>query len=416
MMFKAIQQCRLCGNKTLAPLLSLGEQVLAGVFPRVKEEKVARGPLDLVKCFSGNKEECCGLVQLRHSCDPSRLYGDHYGYRSGLNPAMVNHLRRKAGEIARLLPLACGDLVVDIGSNDATLLNAYSMDNLLLVGVDPAGRKFKSCYPSRIHLISDFFSADALIARFPGKRAKVVTSVAMFYDLEAPLDFARQIFRILDDEGIWALEQSYLPAMLDRGSYDTIRHEHLAYYALKQIKWMMGRSGFKIIGLETNDINGGSLSITAAKEGSRRHADKDLVERVLGEEKRRGLDELAVYARFRDRAYFCRERLRDLVRDINTRGKRIAGYGASTKGNVILQFCNLTAKELLFVVDVNPDKWGCFTPGTSIPIVPEAGVSVPDFYLVLPWSFRSDFLERERQFVKRGGKFIFPLPEVAVVN
>lgn len=415
-MFKAIQQCRLCGNKTLAPLLSLGEQVLAGVFPRVKGEKVAQGPLELVKCFSGNKGECCGLVQLRHSCDPSGLYGDHYGYRSGLNPAMVDHLHRKAGEIARFFPLSRGDLVVDIGSSDATLLNAYEMDNLLLVGVDPAGRKFKSYYPSRIQLISDFFSADTLISRFPGKRARVVTSVAMFYDLEAPLDFARQMFRILDDEGIWILEQSYLPTMLDRGSYDTICHEHLAYYALKQIKWIMDRSGFKIIGLETNDINGGSLSITAAKEGSCWRANKDLVERVLGEEERRGLDGLAVYARFRDRVYFYRERLSDLIRDINIQGKRIAGYGASTKGNVILQFCNLTAKELLFIVDVNPDKWGCFTPGTLIPIVSEAGTSVPDFYLVLPWSFRSNFLERERQFVKRGGKFIFPLPEVEVVN
>lgn len=415
-MIKMIQRCRICGNKTLVPLLSLGEQALAGVFPRDREEPVAHAPLELVKCFSDKSNESCGLVQLRHSYNPTKLYGNNYSYRSGLNNAMINHLHQKVRRIAQFFSLASGELVVDIGSNDATLLKAYANKQLLLLGIDPVGDKFKSQYPPHVCLVSDFFSAAIVNAHFSGKRAKVVTSIAMFYDLESPLDFMRQVFQILDDEGIWIFEQSYLPAMLMMNSYDTICHEHLAYYTLRQIVWMTERSGFKIIDLEINDINGGSLSVAVAKRNSRFREKKDLIEIFLREEERKGLDELATYEQFWDRVCRHRDKLLSLIRAINAEGKRIAGYGASTKGNVILQFCGLTTKEILFITDVNADKWGCFTPGTLIPIVPEIKTDFPDYYLVLPWSFRANFLEREKAFLEREGGLIFPLPEIEVIN
>lgn len=416
-MLKTIQQCRLCGNKTLVSILSLGEQALTGVFPRTREEVVQRGPLELVKCFSDNSEECCGLVQLRHSYDSYELYGDRYSYRSGLSRVMTVHLRRKVERIIRFLPLAVGDVIVDIGSNDGTLLNAYPGGQFFLLGIDPTIKKFQSYYSPSIHLIADFFPSAAVKECLSGKRAKVATSIAMLYDLESPLDFMRQVHDILDDEGVWIFEQGYLPLMMMRGVYDAVCHEHLEYYALRQIKWMMDRVDFKIVDLELNTINGGSLSVTAAKRKSSWGENNALIEKFLQEEGRQGLGTMAPYKKYAERVWHHREMLRASIRNIRAEGKNIAGYGASTKGNVLLQFCGLTADDLLFIAEINEDKWGCFTPGTLIPIVPEEriGSAAPDYLLVLPWHLRADFLKRQKAFLGRGGGALFPFPEVEIV-
>ena len=258
-MYTALHACRICANPSLTTFLDLGEQVLTGVFPKTREQAITRGPLQLVKCMG---EEACGLVQLAHSYDLGEMYGDNYGYRSGLNASMVEHLYAKVARIRAAIELRPGDLVVDIGSNDGTTLGAYPSD-LTLVGVDPTGAKFREFYRPHVHLIPDFFSAQCVLTAFPGKRAKVVTSFSMFYDLEAPMDFMRQVFEVLDEGGIWVFEQSYLATMLDKNSYDTACHEHLEYYALAQIKWMADRVGFKIVDVELNEVNGGSFSVVA---------------------------------------------------------------------------------------------------------------------------------------------------------
>ncbi len=261
-MIRTITHCRICGSGHLISVMALGEQALTGVFPRSRTEKITRGPVELVKCAG---EDGCGLVQLKQSYDLSEMYGMNYGYRSGLNASMVRHLHSKVAKILALGVLEPGDLVIDVGSNDATTLRAYPQGQYQLVGIDPTGIKFSSYYPTEIRLIPDFFSADVMARALSGKKAKVITSFSMFYDLEDPTAFARDIKDSLEEEGIWIFEQSYLPAMLRTNSFDTICHEHLEFYALKQIKWVADKAGLKVLDVEFNDVNGGSFSITRTR-------------------------------------------------------------------------------------------------------------------------------------------------------
>ena len=298
-MYTEIRKCRICGNTELVPILNLGSQVLTGVFPKKKDAVITSGPLELVKCKADKENNSCGLVQLRHSYNLKELYGDNYGYRSGLNKSMVEHLRRKVEKIEGIVDLNSGDLVIDIGSNDGTLLRAYSRDDLNLVGIDPSGKKFMEYYPDHIRLIPDFFSAQSIRNIFADKKAKVITSIAMFYDLESPMDFMRQIKEVLSDDGIWIFEQSYLPSMLEMNAYDTVCHEHLEYYCLKQIKWMTDEAGFKIIDVEINGINGGSFSVAVAKDNSSCRMKNTLTEKFLHDEESKGLNGLKPYKNFR---------------------------------------------------------------------------------------------------------------------
>ncbi|HEV7660397.1 MAG TPA: class I SAM-dependent methyltransferase [Allosphingosinicella sp.] len=410
-MYKKVDACRICGNRQLERVLDLGDQMLTGVFPSRRGEEVTRGPLRLVKCVGDI--EACGLLQLEHSYDAGEMYGDNYGYRSGLNPSMVAHLRQKVERIGGLVELAPGDLVVDIGSNDSTTLQAYTQPGVELVGIDPTGAKFRDYYPDHIGLIADFFSAGLIHKRFPGRKAKVVTSFSMFYDLEAPLEFMRQVHDILADDGIWVFEQSYMPAMLRTNSYDTVCHEHLEFYALRQIEWMAARVGFTIVDVEFNEVNGGSFSITVART-ERGDEMSPEARRVLEAEKAAGLDDLEPYRAFADRVDRSRDALRAFLTAAQADGRTVAALGASTKGNVLLQYCGLTESDIVAVGEVNEEKFGHFTPGSWIPIVPEAELleARPDYLIVLPWHFR-DFFERSPAFA--GTQLVFPLPELEVV-
>lgn len=417
-MFKQIQKCRICGNTDLIPILDLGIQTLTGVFPKTKDQFVSSGPLELVKCSEYESGESCGLVQLRHSYNISEMYGENYGYRSGLNQSMVNHLNCKVNKILKWINPQPGDLVIDIGSNDGTLLKAYSRDDLNLVGIDPTGLKFKDCYPDHIKLIPEFFSAEALIDHFGKQKAKIVTSIAMFYDLEDPLDFMKQIYEILLDDGIWVFEQSYMPNMMEMNAYDTICHEHLEFYRLAQIKWLTDKAGFKIIDIEFNLVNGGSFAVIVAKANSKYSEDKTGISNTLNKETENRLDKIYPYIDFRDRILRHREELCGFIHKEINRGKTIYGYGASTKGNVVFQFCGFTYKDIPFIAEINEDKFGCYTPGTHIPIVPEQQVrdSRPDYLLILPWHFRENIINREKQFLSADTKLLFPLPAIDVVS
>jgi len=416
---QGIKACRICGNPDLDPVLDLGSQYLTGVFPRNAEmqSRLTRGPLELVKCRVSGAGDRCGLLQLRHSYPSSEMYGANYGYRSSLNRSMVEHLTSKVRRILARGILNAGDCILDIGSNDATLLKAYPRGDFHLIGMDPSGAKFLHHYPAHIRLAADFFSAEAFDRAASGRRAKIITSIAMFYDLENPLEFIRQLRSILADDGIWVFEQSYMPTMLETGSYDTVCHEHVEYYALAQIKWMLDRAGMKILDVDLNSVNGGSFSVTAAKENSPLAVDEAGIVRLMESERAR-LDSMAPYETFSRGAWRHRDTLTAMVRDINARGATIVGYGASTKGNVMLQFCGLGPDDLPCIADVNEDKFGCFTPGSGIPIVSEseAHAMKPDYLLVLPWHFRENIVQREDAYLRSGGKLIFPLPEIAVVG
>jgi NDP-4-keto-2,6-dideoxyhexose 3-C-methyltransferase len=411
MTYKKIDRCRICGNSQLERVLDLGEQMLTGVFPREKGARVTQGPLHLVKCVG--EGDVCGLLQLEHSYDLGEMYGENYGYRSGLNASMVTHLHNKVKRIMGLVELHDGDLVIDIGSNDSTTLQAYPSKGLSLVGVDPTGVKFHTYYPPHIQLIPDFFSAELVKARFPGQKAKVVTSFSMFYDLEDPMGFMRQVYDVLADGGVWVFEQSYMPTMLDTNSYDTVCHEHLEFYALRQIKWMADRVGFKIIDVEFNDVNGGSFSITVAKS----HGDTTVapaVQGILDDERAKGLDTLQPYREFASRVEHSRAELLTFLADARAQGKSVAVLGASTKGNVLLQYCGLTTNDVACVGEVNAEKFGCYTPGTWLPIINENDLlpDEPDYLLVLPWHFRKFFIANRKW---KTARLVFPLPQLEVV-
>ena len=411
-MYTQIDQCRICGNSELVEILDLGMQALTGVFPRTKLQQITHGPLQLVKCMG--QEGCCGLVQLKHTYDLGELYGDNYGYRSGLNPSMVAHLKSKVNRILERFPPPAGALVIDIGSNDSTTLQAYPANTFSCLGVDPTGKKFEQFYPPHIHLIPDFFSAEVLRKHIGDRRAAVITSFSMFYDLESPLSFVQEVGQVLDEEGVWVTEQSYMPLMLNRNSYDTVCHEHLEYYALRQIKWMADRADLKIVDVEFNDVNGGSLSLAMARRQSR-WAESALVKEILAREVSEGLDTLQPYQVFARNVAASRDALRTFLERARQSGKSVSGLGASTKGNVLLQYCHITEDDIARVGEVNADKFGHFTPGTSLPIVSEeeALAMKPDYLVVLPWHFRSYLLSQPRL---RGQTLVFPLPELDIVQ
>jgi GDPmannose 4,6-dehydratase len=416
--YTEISACRICGNAELESILDLGTQALSGVFPRNPESPVTRGPLELVKCATRSSDAACGLVQLRQTYDLDELYGENYGYRSSLNRSMIDHLAQKAKALTRLAGLKTGDTVVDIGSNDGTLLAQYATDGLTLVGIDPTATKFRQYYREDINVIADFFSADRFRSRFGDAKAKLVTSISMFYDLERPMAFMEQVRDILADDGLWHFEQSYLPLMLRRNSYDTVCHEHLEYYALRQIVWMAERVGLRLIDASLNEINGGSIAITAVKASSSRHAASPQLMTLLAEEEALHLDATATYDEFRTRIEAHRTELLALLATLQREGRTVLGYGASTKGNTILQYCSIGPEILSSVAEVNADKFGCFTPGTGIPIISESRAQTlkPDFFLVLPWHFREHVVRREAAFLKAGGKIIFPLPKLEIVS
>jgi hypothetical protein len=406
-----IESCRISGSTNLIKVLSLGNQVLTGVFPKDNQKKITAGPLDLVWCPDS------GLLQLHHSYDLGEMYGLNYGYRSGLNDAMVRHLRNKVKHLTRLRPVYSDDIVLDIGSNDATLLTAYNVSGLKRIGIDPTGIKFANFYRGGIELVPDFFTADAYKSKFTDKKASIVTSISMFYDLEQPAKFVADIAEILDKDGIWHFEQSYMPTMLSMNSYDTVCHEHLEYYSLHVVKGLVEKHGLKIIDVQMNGVNGGSFAVTAARGESALKSNTAVVDWILGQEYKKGLHTPKPYRDFEERVFRHRDDLMRLIRNLNSDGKKVVGYGASTKGNVLLQFCGFTEKDIFCIAEVNPDKFGSFTPGTHIPILSESDVKAmkPDYMLVLPWHFRDSIVRREAEYLESGGKLIFPFPEIEIV-
>lgn len=416
MLYQSITQCRICGNKQLYPVIDLGIMALTGVFPKVGEV-VEKGPLILLKCDDSESTSNCGLLQLAHNYQPEKLYGENYGYRSGLNRSMVSHLQGIVNQIKSRINLEKSDLVLDIGSSDGTLLTAYGREDIELVGIDPTIKKFGMYYPKHIKKIANFFSSEQFKKHLGNKRAKVVTSIAMFYDLEHPIDFMAQVYDILDDEGVWVLEQSYMPRMIDNVSYDTICHEHLEYYAVRQFSWMVEKIGFKIIDIELNEANGASFRVTLAKKKSPLKENREMVGAIIKAEEARHLERPETYEVFKRAVFQHKDDLIKFIKKVKKQGKTIFGYGASTKGNVILQLAGLSKKDIPAIAEVNEYKFGRLAPGTDIPIQSEKEVKAkkPDYLLVLPWHFKDNIIGKEQEYLDSGGHLVFPLPKIGVV-
>ena len=410
MRMKAIERCRICNLSRFRELFDLGELHSCGVFPCQNQADPPAAPLNLVQCTA------CGLVQLSQDFASDDLFRLTYGYRSGLNESMVNHLGRITAAVQGRVALKPRDIVLDIGSNDGTLLSSYSVADIVRIGIDPTIARFRKYYPPGVLTLDEFFSEKNFRNLISGS-ARVVTSISMFYDLPAPNEFVRDVASILAPDGVWLLEQSYLPSMVERNSFDTICHEHLEYYCLGQIVDLTARHGLRVFDVSLNDVNGGSFQVWVCRAGALYPSNNESIAGLLEAEKMQGYPSGKPILDLKARVHFIRGGVLDFLTNVRRQGKLIHGYGASTKGNTLLQFFGITPELLPAIAERNEEKFGCRTPGTHIPIISEdeSRALRPDYYFVLPWHFREAFLKRESEFIARGGRLVFPLPTLDIV-
>lgn len=407
--------CRVCGSSSLTPVIDLGPQYLQGSFVKPDKEMPSTRKINcsLVRCNPQLDENACGLLQMEHSVPPEILYAA-YWYRSGTNATMRNHLKGIADEAMTLIKKDKGT-VLDIGCNDGTLLGYY-----------PAAFEKYGCDPSDVaqevkgaKVVQDIFPSAELSKVMGDAKMDVITSIAMFYDLEDPVAFVKNIKRSLSPEGIWVFEMSYMPHMLELDSYDTICHEHLEYYSLAVLEKIAAMGEMKIFKISFNDINGGSIRCFATHTESGLYYNLDdhhLMNEIRQKEFDLELDTDKPYIAFQYRIEKVKDDLHNLLVDLKRQGKKVHIYGASTKGNTILQWCDINNMLVEYAAERNPDKYGAYTLGTNIPIISEAESRAmnPDYYLVLPWHFKAEFIEREKDALEKGTGFIFPIPAIDI--
>lgn len=395
-------KCRLCGSEKIVDVFSLGDQYVNDFVPREKIGKGLKAPLDLVLCRN------CSLLQLRHTAPQELLYSRFYWYRSGVTDTMRRALRDITGQIESMIDLKEGDVVLDIGANDGTMLATYTAAGIHKVGCEPANNLVDQLKRNADYVMHDFWGYERymeLASQWRLGKAKVITAIGMFYDLEDPNKFIRDARKALAEDGIFVAQLMCLGSMIEKNDVGNICHEHLEYYSLETLKYLFETNGLEIFKIEENDVNGGSYRIFC------RHS------RGTGvpfQEKYTLEDILAFGNRIREN----RNRCVDFIRQEVAKGKKVHVYGASTKGNVILQYYGLDDKLITAASERSPEKWGKYTIGTWIPIVSEeeSRKAHPDYYLVLPWAFFNEFYEREKEWRNRGGQFIVPLPEFRVVR
>ena len=408
--------CRVCGSTSLKRVINLGSQYLQGSFVKPGKEMPSHRKIycTLVRCNPEADENACGLLQMEHSVPPEILYAA-YWYRSGTNNTMRNHLKDIVESVVKTVGDAKHPSVLDIGCNDGTLLGYYPK-NFIKYGCDPSdvAQEVKEAT-----VVQDIFPSEELFQVLEGKKLDVITSIAMFYDLEDPVAFVKGIKRFLASSGVWVFEMSYMPRMLELDSYDTICHEHLEFYSLAVLEKILAMGGMKIFKISFNDINGGSIRCYATHRENSRNDSKEnfnLLNEIRHKEFDLELDTDKPYLAFQQRIEKLKTELHDLLVKLKQEGKIVHVYGASTKGNTILQWCNIDNSLVQFAAERNPDKYGATTLGTNIQIISEAESRAmnPDFYLVLPWHFRDEFIEREKEALAKGTGFIFPVPEIKI--
>ena len=404
-----IKNCRNCKNTELFDLFSLGKISFTGRFPNTIRQNVPKAYLNVLMCKK------CKLVQLDRNFDLNYLYGKSYGYRTGINKTMTDHVKKIVRKCSALVKLKSKQYVLDIGSNDATLLNFYAND-IIKVGVDPLVNKYKKFYKKINYKISNFFKIKDIEKIKIKKKFKIISALSVFYDLRDPNKFIKEIKKILDDKGVFVLEHVDLYYIIKNNIFDTICHEHLIFYSSKIIIEMMKNNGLKVFNHEYNEINGGSSRYYICHSKTNFKVSKN-IKKVLLRENLQGIGLKKTYKLFFTKILNEKIKLIKLIKKIKNEKQDIHGYGASTKGNVLLQFYNINNKVVNYIADRNPLKWNSFTPGTRIKIISESQSRKikPHFYLVLPWHFKNEILIREKNIRKKGTKFIFPLPKVRVV-
>ena len=402
-----IKKCRSCNSKNLIGILSLGNQYLSDFVKINKKPKSF--PLNMVLC----KE--CFLVQLDYSVPSKYLYTERYGYKSGINQTMQEELKEIAQKSLKKIKKSDEKIVaVDIGANDGTLLKSYPK-NIYRIGVEPITKFAKEAKKHSDKVINDFFTYEAFYKALKNKKADIVTIISCFYDMEDPNKFISDVKKIMKDDGICVIQQNYLVGMLKLNAFDNIVHEHLEYYSLLSLNNLLERHGLEVFDVEMRELNGGSFKTYIAFKGKRRIT--KAVEQLNKYEKKLQLNKKNVYLDFAKRIKNNKKKLSEFIKKENGKKKTIYLYGASTRGNTLLQYFGLDQKLIKKAVERNPEKWGKIIASVGIPIISEeeARKDKPDYMLVLPWFFKKEFLKREKKYLDNGGHFIFPLPKFEVI-
>ena len=404
-------KCKNCKKKILFKVFKLGKQPISSVFYSRKVNKLKKYSLDLFQC------ESCELVQFKSLPPLKDMYGLNYGYNTSLSPLMVNHMKEKINFLKLNYKQILKGQILDIGSNDGTFLNLLkSLEGLRLYGIDPSSKKFLNNYKKDISIITDFFSKKKILENLSSDQARkkfnIITSFAMFYDIEDPNRFCKDIYELLNKDGIWVVEFSYLPLLFKNLTYDQICHEHITYYSLTTFNKILKNNNMKVIDLRFNEINGGSIEVICSKKESKTRPRK-IVEEILKDEARINEN---IFNLFQDRVENVKKTVLEFLKNIPP--KDIMGYGASTKGNIVLNHLKLTNKNLSFICDANPFKLNRYTPGSNIKIISKKEMRKrnPKYLLVLIWSFRSEVIRQEINYIKKGGKLVFHLPIFHIID
>ena len=408
-----ITECRSCGSTNLTNILSLGLQYPSNFIELNSiSDKREQIPLELIFC----EKKDCSLLQLKHTASRESLYKE-YWFRSGLNEKMVDALKDITKSVEKRISLSENDIVLDIGCNDGTLLRSYQ-SKVRLVGFEPASNLVDEAKEGTDLIINNFFSFFEFVQHFPNERIKAITSIAMFYDLEDPNSFVSDIVNCLDQDGIWVIQMAYLIPMLELNAFDNIVHEHLEYWSLKSVKRLLEEYGLEIFDVELNDVYGGSFRIFVKTKKNGKINIQNSVDEFLKKEDEFGLEKKETYLDFANRVNSLKNKLNDFIKEEISNGKSIYAYGASTKGNTLLQFYNLNNKLISKAADRDSKKFGKMTIGSNIPVISEeqARDEKPDYFLVLPWHLVDFFKERENEFLNNGGKFIVPLPDFKIIS
>tara|TARA_A100001011_G_C14275829_1_gene829193 strand:- start:123 stop:1364 length:1242 start_codon:yes stop_codon:yes gene_type:complete len=412
MKIKKITNCRCCYSRNLKSFIDFGNMALTTEFPTKKKNSYKKIPMQLVIC------EKCKLFQLRHNYELTKLYNKNYGYKSGINASMKKHLNGITLDAQKKCNLKNQDIVLDIASNDGTLLNSYKKQKILKIGIDPVVKKFKKNYNRNMIAYSGFFSKKNFFKLSKNKKAKIITSIAVFYDIPDPNNFVSDIKEILSKDGIWIMEQSYFPFLVKNNAYDSICHEHLSYFMYRQLNLILSKHNLKVVDAKFNEMNGGSFRLFIGHSDFKRKINSKSISQLITYEKKIFTNFSQTKKMFKKNILVSKKKLVTLLKKFKKKKQICHIYGASTKGNVILQYCNLDKKLLPVAAERNPDKYGRYTPGTFIPIISEieSRKMSPDFYLVMPWHFKKEIISREKMYLKKGGKLIFPLPKIKIVS
>jgi len=397
---KKIKHCLLCKNKKLKKIFSLGNLFVSNFVVKSKIKKGIRAPLTLLHC------ENCSLIQLSHIAPQEIMYRRFYWYKSGITRTMRDGLKGIFKDSLKFVRLFKKDLVLDIGANDGTLLKNYRKKCLTL-GCEPAKNLQKELKKNCHYRIENFWSFEQfykISLKFDLPKPKIITAIGMFYDLEDPNSFIRDAALSLHDDGIFIAQLMCLKSMVAKNDIGNICHEHIEFYSLKSLKYLFERNGLEIFKIEENDINGGSFRIYCRKYSN-------------GSIKLPYENVNKMMKTFVKRVKMNKKIMINFINKKNKAGKKIYLYGASTKGNTLLQYYGITSKLVPFAAERSPDKWKKYTIGTGIKIINEkkARILNPDFFLVTPWAFVKEFKKREVKWRKMGGRFIVPFPKMKIV-